>query len=62
MRDLQPTDECEFRDILAVIGDLGRLALKEAGARFEAVTQDLRLSPCLILTMKRWWLFLLTSR
>jgi len=35
--DLQLADECECRDVLTTVGDLGELALKEAGVRFEAV-------------------------
>ena len=29
VRNLQPTDECEYRDVLIVVGDFGMLALEE---------------------------------
>ena len=29
VRNLQPTDECECRDILTVVGDFDKLALEE---------------------------------
>jgi len=38
VRDLQPTDECEYRDIILAIGNLGKLAL-------EVVDVGWRLSP-----------------
>ena len=30
VRNLQPVDECECRDILTAVGDFGELALEEA--------------------------------
>ena len=38
MRNLQPADECEYRDILTAIGKLGHLALKVANKGLEALT------------------------
>ena len=35
--DLQPTDECERRDLFTTIRDFGKLALKEVDVGFEAV-------------------------
>ena len=29
VRNLQPTDECEYRDVLTIVGDFGVLALEE---------------------------------
>ena len=37
VRDLQPTDECECRDVLTATGDLGELALDVADVGLEAV-------------------------
>jgi len=36
--DLQPTDECERRDLFTTIRDFGKLALKEVDVGFEAVS------------------------
>ena len=38
VKDLQPADEREYRDVLTVVRDLGQLALKVADVRFEAAT------------------------
>ena len=38
MRDLQPANECKCRNIHAIVGDFGQLALKLADVRFEVVT------------------------
>ena len=38
LRDLQPADERECRDVLIAIGDHGQLALKVANVRFKVVT------------------------
>jgi len=43
VRDLQPADECQCRDILTAVEALDELALKKS-------MYDLRLSLCLILT------------
>ena len=51
MRNLQPADERKCRDIFTVVGNIGELILK-------AAEYDLRLSPCLILTVRRWLFFL----
>ena len=37
VRDLLPADECECRDVLTTVRDLGQLALKIADVRFEVV-------------------------
>jgi len=37
VRDLQLADECQCRDILTEVGDLGHLALKVADIGFEVV-------------------------
>ena len=37
MRDLQPVDERECRDVLTAVGDIGQLVLKVAAVRFEIV-------------------------
>ena len=38
MRDLQSAYECEYRDILIVVGDFGELALEVVDVGLEAVT------------------------
>ena len=38
LRDLQLAEECECRDVLTAVGDLGQLALEVADVRFEVVT------------------------
>ena len=38
MRDLQPVDERECRDVFTAVEDFGQLALEAADVRFEAVT------------------------
>ena len=35
---MQPTDKCECRDVLTVVGDLDQLALEVADVGFEIVT------------------------
>ena len=37
MKDLQPADARECRDILTAVGNFGELALEEAGIKFEVV-------------------------
>ena len=37
MRDLQLADECECRDVIPTVGNLGQLTLKVADVGFEAV-------------------------
>jgi len=37
VRDLQTDDECECKDVLTAVGDLGQLTLKVADVQFEAV-------------------------
>jgi len=37
VRNLQPADECECRDVLTAIGDLGLFALKVANVGFDVV-------------------------
>jgi len=54
MSDLQLANNCELLDLFSITGDFGELAV-------EKLTYDLRLSPCLILTGRRWWLLLLAS-
>jgi len=38
VRDLQPADECDCKDVLTAVGDLGQLALEVANVRFKVVT------------------------
>ena len=38
MRDLQPLDECECKDILIAVGNLGKLVLQVADVELEAIT------------------------
>jgi len=38
VRDLQPTDKHECRDVLSAVGNFGQLALKVADRRFKATT------------------------
>jgi len=38
VRNLQPTDERECRDILTAVGDFGKLALEEVDVWFEVVS------------------------
>jgi len=38
VRNLQPADECEFRDIFIAVGHLGELTLEVFDVRLEAVT------------------------
>ena len=38
VRDLHPTDECECRDVLTAVGDLGKLVLEVADVGFETIT------------------------
>ena len=37
VRDLQPADECECRDVLTAVGDLSQLALEVTDVGFEVV-------------------------
>ena len=37
VRDLQPTNKCECRDVLTAVGELGELAFGEIDVRFEVV-------------------------
>ena len=38
MRNLQPADECECRDIFTIIENLGKLVLEVANVRLEVVS------------------------
>jgi len=38
VRDLQSAGECECKDILTAVGNLGKLALEVADVGFEAIT------------------------
>ena len=38
MRDLQPADECECKDIYTAVGNLGKLTLKIADVGLESIT------------------------
>jgi len=38
VRDLQPVNECECRDILTAVGDLSQLVLQVADVGFEAIS------------------------
>ena len=43
----------QYRDVLTAVGDLSKLALEIADIGFETV---------ILSHLRRWWLFLLTSR
>ena len=38
VRDLQPADECDCKDVLTTVEDLSQLALEVANVRFKVVT------------------------